>query len=54
MIDRPESAAVPDLDTSRPHPARIYDYYLGGYSLHSPFSDRLARDELRQRFRFVR
>jgi SAM-dependent methyltransferase len=22
--------AVPDLDTSRPHAARIYDYYLGG------------------------
>ena len=25
-----EGAAVPELDTSRPHPARIYDYYLGG------------------------
>src|ERR1700743_143431 len=22
--------AMPDLDTSRPHAARIYDYYLGG------------------------
>ena len=22
--------AVPDLDTSRPHPARVYDYLLGG------------------------
>src|SRR5258707_14415548 len=20
----------PDIDTSRPHPARMYDYYLGG------------------------
>ena len=28
-----EGAAVPDLDTSRPHPARIYDYYLGRCSL---------------------
>jgi hypothetical protein len=23
-------AAVPGIDTSRPHPARMYDYYLGG------------------------
>ena len=23
-------AAVPEIDTSRPHPARMYDYYLGG------------------------
>ena len=22
-----------DIDTSRPHPARMYDYYLGGCSL---------------------
>ena len=21
---------VPDIDTSRPHPARMYDYYIGG------------------------
>jgi hypothetical protein len=21
---------VPEIDTSRPHPARMYDYYLGG------------------------
>src|SRR6516164_5421945 len=29
-----ESAAadvpVPEIDTSRPHPARMYDYYIGG------------------------
>ena len=24
--------AGPDLDTSRPHPARVYDYLLGGKS----------------------
>jgi hypothetical protein len=23
-------AAVPEIDTSKPHPARIYDYFLGG------------------------
>jgi hypothetical protein len=23
-------AKVPEIDTSRPHPARMYDYYLGG------------------------
>lgn len=28
--DTAGSAAAPGLDTSRPHPARIYDYYLGG------------------------
>jgi hypothetical protein len=21
---------VPEIDTSKPHPARMYDYYLGG------------------------
>ena len=30
----PDSAAaespVPEIDTSRPHPARMYDYYIGG------------------------
>ncbi|HEY1665111.1 MAG TPA: SAM-dependent methyltransferase [Trebonia sp.] len=27
----PEGAALPaEIDTSRPHPARMYDYYLGG------------------------
>jgi hypothetical protein len=25
-----ESAPVPEIDTSRPHSARIYDYFLGG------------------------
>ena len=23
-------ATVPEIDTSKPHPARMYDYYLGG------------------------
>jgi hypothetical protein len=23
-------APVPQVDVSRPHPARMYDYYLGG------------------------
>jgi hypothetical protein len=26
----PEEAASPKLDTSVPHPARVYDYWLGG------------------------
>ena len=31
MEESPESEApVPEIDTSRPHPARIYDYTLGG------------------------
>ncbi|MEV5411148.1 SAM-dependent methyltransferase [Thermopolyspora sp. NPDC052614] len=25
-----EAAPAPDIDTSKPHPARIYDYWLGG------------------------
>jgi hypothetical protein len=25
--------APAEIDTSRPHPARMYDYYLGGYFL---------------------
>ncbi|HET6188043.1 MAG TPA: SAM-dependent methyltransferase [Trebonia sp.] len=30
----PEGAALPPgIGTSRPHPARMYDYYLGGCSL---------------------
>jgi hypothetical protein len=28
-------ATVPEIDTSKPHPARMYDYYLGGCSLNS-------------------
>jgi len=28
--------AVPDLDTSRPHPARVYDYFLGGKNHFAP------------------
>jgi hypothetical protein len=26
----PQPAAVPEIDISKPHPARMYDYYLGG------------------------
>ena len=30
--ESPEGAALPpDIDTSRPHAARMYDYFLGGY-----------------------
>jgi len=25
-----EAAALPGIDTSRAHPARVYDYWLGG------------------------
>jgi hypothetical protein len=25
--------ALSEIDTSRPHPARLYDYYLGGHFL---------------------
>src|SRR5712691_4991360 len=28
--DRPASAALREIDISKPHPARIYDYFLGG------------------------
>ncbi|HTU73063.1 MAG TPA: SAM-dependent methyltransferase [Trebonia sp.] len=30
MSDQAPGDSVPDVDTSRPHPARMYDYYLGG------------------------
>jgi hypothetical protein len=26
----PETGVPPEIDTSKPHPARLYDYYLGG------------------------
>ena len=26
----PDSGSPPEIDTSKPHPARIYDYFLGG------------------------
>jgi S-adenosyl methyltransferase len=29
------SELPPEIDTSRPHAARIYDYFLGGYFLHT-------------------
>ncbi|MEO3784752.1 SAM-dependent methyltransferase [Actinocorallia sp. B10E7] len=41
-------AAVPGLDTTRPHPARMYDYYLGGKDNFA--SDREAADEILGRF----
>jgi hypothetical protein len=33
----------PEIDTSRPHPARIYDYYLGGKNHFA--ADREAADK---------
>ena len=30
MSDQAPESPVPDIDTTRPHPARMYDYYLGG------------------------
>jgi hypothetical protein len=42
----PDPAVPPGVDTSRPSPARLYDYYLGG---HNNFEvDRRAAEELRQ------
>jgi hypothetical protein len=38
--------AGPDLDTSRPHPARIYDYLLGGKSNFA--ADRALADKMLQ------
>jgi hypothetical protein len=29
-VDPLAATAVPDIDITRPHPARMYDYYLGG------------------------
>jgi S-adenosyl methyltransferase len=31
MATEPEESAPPGIDISRPHSARMYDYYLGGY-----------------------
>ena len=31
-MSTPREAQTPGADTSRPHPARIYDYALGGKS----------------------
>jgi hypothetical protein len=28
---RPDRSLMPTLDTSVPHIARVYDYWLGGY-----------------------
>ena len=30
MPDTTPEAATAGIDTSRPHPARMYDYFLGG------------------------
>jgi hypothetical protein len=32
-VDPLAATTVPDIDVTRPHPARMYDYYLGGYFL---------------------
>jgi SAM-dependent methyltransferase len=38
----PGSDAVPHIDTSRPHPARVYDWWLGGKDNY-PVDEELAR-----------
>ncbi len=38
-----ESELPPEIDTSRPHPARMYDYYLGGKNHFA--ADRKAADK---------
>ncbi|MGY6021427.1 SAM-dependent methyltransferase [Streptomyces spinosirectus] len=38
----PESDAAPQIDTSRPHPARVYDWWLGGKDNY-PVDEELAR-----------
>ncbi len=40
-MTRPEAGALP-LDTSRPHPARVYDWWLGGKDNY-PVDEELAR-----------
>jgi hypothetical protein len=44
--------AVPDLDTSRPHAVRIYDYYLGGKSHFA--ADRETADNVLQVWPHIR
>ena len=44
--------AVPDLDTSRPHAARIYDYYLGGKNHFA--ADRETADKVLQVWPHIR
>jgi hypothetical protein len=39
---------VPDLHQDRPHPARMYDYYLGGKDNYAP--DREAAEKIREVF----
>jgi SAM-dependent methyltransferase len=40
----PAEAAVPQVDVSRPHPARMYDYYLGGKNHYA--ADREVADKV--------
>jgi hypothetical protein len=42
----------PEIDTSRPHPARVYDYLLGGKDHFEP--DRVAGDAVARAAPFVR
>src|ERR1700743_1315607 len=44
--------AMPDLDTSRPHAARIYDYYLGGKKHFA--ADRKTADKVLQVWAHIR
>jgi hypothetical protein len=41
--DFPAEVPVPEIDTSKPHPARMYDYYLGGKNHFA--ADREAADK---------
>jgi hypothetical protein len=43
------SKRPPELDTSRPHPARIYDYFLGGKN-HFPADREVAEKSLASRW----
>jgi SAM-dependent methyltransferase len=53
MGDLPAAEApVPEIDTSRPHPARIYDYYLGGKDHFA--ADREAADKVLAAFPSIR
>jgi O-methyltransferase involved in polyketide biosynthesis len=44
--------SVPEIDTSRPHPARVYDYYLGGENHFA--ADRETADKVLQAWPSVR
>jgi hypothetical protein len=47
-----DKAPVPELDTSKPHPARMYDYYLGGKDNFA--ADREAVEKVQAAFPSIR